>query len=156
MEPKLENTWWLRQLRQKPEKVVAKLYDDGKFVDAVNIPSVLWPLSGTPEMFHRNCCELIEDAAVIDLVNAMPYRVGHCYSNAGAVTDALCAAGYQAKTYVGWLFASGAEYPLHHAWTVLDGIHVIDLADDFALAAYNHDKFASAKTEDEGSLLVKQ
>lgn len=156
MDPKLNNIWWLRQLRQKPEKLVVKLYDDDEFIDAVNIPSVMWPLNGKPEMFHHNCCEPIEDAAVTDLVNSIPYCVGECYSNAGAVTDALCAAGYQAKTYVGWLFVSGTEYPLHHAWTVLDGIHVIDLEDDFALIAYSYNKFVTEETEYEADLLIDE
>ena len=153
MEP-LTNAWWLDHLRQRPGKVVAKLYEDGKFLEAVNIPSVMWPLSGPPEVFHWNNCTEIEDGTVAEIVDVIPYAIGQCYDNAEKVTAALCVAGYDAKYYSGWMFVSGSETPLHHAWTVLDGIHVIDLADDIALQHHNAANFKQAKNLDEARALM--
>lgn len=142
--------WFEPYLRVKPDKVVVKLYDKpGVFKAAVNIPSVMWPLNGPYELYHANNTEFITDKSVLDIIDAQPYKIGHCYSNAGNVTQALVKAGYDAKTYVGWLFCSIREWPIHHTWTVLDGKYVIDLADEFALASYNHDKFEAAKSEEE-------
>lgn len=141
MQDKID-AWWCHKLRCKPAKAVVKLYRSGtEFLDAINIPSVTWPLNGSYEVFHFNNCELIEDAKIAEIVDAIPYHYGHCYSNAEAVTKDLCDAGYEAKTYVGWLFLARNLYPIHHAWTVVNGIHVIDLADDFALQAYNEEQF---------------
>ena len=150
----LQNAWWLDHLRFRPGKVVAKLYDEGKFLEAIHIPSVMWPLTGPPEVFHWNNCQEISDAKVAEIVNTIPYVIGHCYTNAEKVTAALCAAGYDAKFYSGWMFISGAEPPLHHAWTVLNGTHIIDLADDVALQHHNRDAFAKANGLDEARALM--
>ncbi len=147
--------WHNHYLRLKSDKAVVKLhYNDGSFMEAINTPSVMWPLNGHYQVFHYNNCELIENEVVKDIVNQMKYRIGHCYSNAEAVTKALFDAGFHAKMYVGWLFLGNKQYPIHHAWTVLDGIHVIDLADDFALQSYNKENFAIVKTEEERRLLL--
>lgn len=143
------DVWFEKYLRVKPDKVVIKLYDKpGVFKAAVNIPTVMWPLNGPYELFHVNNTEFITDKSVLDIIDAQPYRIGYCYSNAGGVTQALVDAGYNAKTYVGWLFCNVNEWPIHHTWTVLDGKHIIDLADEFALASYNRDKFEAAESEE--------
>ena len=147
--------WFMRQLRLKPEKAVVKLYaQDGSFMDSINTPSVTWPLNGPYEVFHFNNCELIEDEAVKSAVNQAEYHIGHCYSNAEAVTKTLCNMDYDAKMYVGWLFLGNKQYPIHHAWTVLNGTHVIDLADDLALQSYNKETFEKAETESERRQLL--
>lgn len=144
------DAWHTHHLRLKPLKAVVKLWNrDDSFLGSVNIPSVMWPLSGPYEVFNFNNCELIENIAVKEIVNRMEYHIGHCYSNAEAVTDALLKAGFNAKMYVGWLFLGCNQHPIHHAWTVLDKRHVIDLADDLALQSFNKETFDKAETETE-------
>lgn len=137
--------WFDTQMRVKPEKVVIRLKNrEGDYLDSINIPTVMWPLNGVREFFNCLNCEEIIDPSMEEIVNALPYKIGHCYSNAEAVTSALCAAGYNAKQYCGWLFVSGNDYPIHHSWTVVNGKHVIDLADDSSLIDYNHENFDKA------------
>lgn len=136
--------WYAQRLRCKPEKAVVRLYnDDGTFLGVVNTPSVLWPLNAPYEVFNAENCKLIEDEAVAGIVDTIPYHIGHCYQNAEAVTKALQKAGYAATQYCGWLFV-GEQYPIHHSWVVLDGIHVIDLSDEFAVLHANHEQFDNA------------
>lgn len=148
--------WWSLQVRQKPDKVVVKIHNyDNSYLDSINIPTVMWPLNGKYELFHRDNCQLITDETVKQLTDGVDYSIGHCYYNAQLVTQALTDAGYDAKQYVGWMFISGNQYPIHHSWTVLDGVHVIDLADDMALKNGNWEKLTSGKTEkDARELLV--
>lgn len=137
----MSEPWCAQRLRCKPDKAVVRLYnDDGTFLGVVNTPTVLWPLNAPYEVFSANNCHLIENADVTEIVDAIPYRIGHCYQNAENVTNALQAAGYNATQYVGWMFV-GEQYPIHHSWTVLDGNHVIDLADEFAVLHANHEQF---------------
>lgn len=136
--------WYKQRLRCKPDKAVVRLYnDDGSFLGVVNTPTVLWPLGGRYEVFTAENCALIENDAVAGIVDALPYRIGHCYQNAENVTQALQEAGYAATQYCGWLFI-GEQHPIHHSWAVLDGKHVIDLADEFAVLHANHEQFGAA------------
>ena len=140
--------WYKQRLRCKPDKAVVRLYnDDGSFLGVVNTPTVLWPLGGRYEVFTAENCALIENDAVARIVDALPYRIGHCYQNAENVTKALQNAGYAATQYCGWLFI-GEQYPIHHSWTVLDGKHIIDLADEFAVLHANHEQFDAASGMD--------
>ena len=126
MESKI-NTWFEPHLRLKPQKVIVKLLQEpGVFKGAVNIPSVMWPLNGPYTLFHCNNTEFLEDEKALAIIDAQPYRTGFCYTNAERVTGALVEAGYDAKTYVGWLFCNINEWPIHHTWTVLDGKYVIE------------------------------
>lgn len=155
MQELLTKAWWLDHLCFRPNKVVAKLFDEDGFRAAVNIPTVLWPLSGEPEVFHWNNCLKIEDETVKRIVDGIPYHIGHCYQNSEAVCDGLLAAGYRAKFYAGWMFISGSTYPLHHAWVVLEtdaGKSVIDLADDISLMDFNHEQFEAAEDAREAML----
>lgn len=144
----MNEPWYKQRLRCKPDKAVVRLYnDDGSFLGVVNTPTVLWPLSGRYEVFTAENCALIENDAVARIVDALPYRIGHCYQNAENVTKALQNAGYAATQYCGWLFI-GEQYPIHHSWTVLDGKHIIDLADEFAVLHANHEQFDAASGMD--------
>lgn len=143
--------WYMRQVRFKPDKAVVKLYcQDGSLLEAVNIPTNRWPLntSNSYRAFHYNNCQLIEDPVIAEIVDALPYHIGRCYSNAKSVTEALQEQGYDAKQYVGWLFIGPDMHPIHHSWTVLNGEHVIDLADDSAVLDYNHTQFEGLSPEE--------
>ena len=159
----MSEPWYTQRLRCKPDKAVVRLFgDDGTFLGVVNTPTVLWPLNASYEVFNANNCELIDDPAVVEIVDAIPYRIGHCYQNAENVTRALQAAGYDATQYVGWLFV-GEQYPIHHSWTVLNssqswtvlnGNHVIDLADEFAVLHANHEQFDENASMDKARELM--
>lgn len=137
-------------LRHKPQKAAVRLLaKDGGLFTTVKIPSALWPLNGSCEAFHCDNGVPISDEDVIRIVDAVPYKIGKCYSNAEAAAKALRAAGYDARTYVGWMFPNPREYPMHHAWVVLDGNSVIDLSDDFDLMNGNAHVFAQATTPEE-------
>lgn len=146
------NAWWETAIRCKPEKVVVKLWnDDGTFKDAINVPTDYWPLNGKYEVFHWNNTEHLRNEPILSVIDSQEYRIGHCYTNATATTKALLDAGYDAKTYAGWLFPGKGEYPIHHAWTVLEGKYVIDLSDDFSIKLYegNREIFENAKSKEE-------
>lgn len=143
-------TWYDKQCRLKNDKVVVKLHrSDGSLLDSVNIPTVMWPLAGPYEVFGCNNCQEISDPEVVRIINEQAYRIGHCYQNATNVTEALCKAGYNAKFYAGWMFIGSNQHPLHHAWTVLDGVHIIDLAEDLTLQDANAENFKKGKTDAE-------
>lgn len=151
----MADAWYEHRMRCKPEKAVVKLYnEDGTFLEAVNIPTHRWPLNASYQVFHSHNCELLENDNVAALVDTVPYRIGHCYSNAEAVTKVLQEAGYPATQYVGWFFV-GETYPIHHSWTVLDGKYVIDLADEFAVLHANGDHFENAGMDKARELLVE-
>ena len=150
----MDKPWFAQRLRQKPDKAVVRLFrDDGTFLEAVNVPTDRWPLNAPYEAFHCNNCTVIEDKHIAKVVDAIPYRIGHCYGNSENVALALQAAGYHATQYVGWMFV-GEQYPIHHSWVVL-GEHLIDLADEFSVLHYNQDKFEGTDDADARSLLVE-
>jgi hypothetical protein len=137
-------------LRCKPQKATVRLVTrEGGLFTTVKIPSALWPLSGPCEAFHCDNCVPISDEEIIRIVDAVPYKIGKCYSNAEAVAKALRVAGYDAKTYVGWWFLNSREYPTHHAWVVLERSSVIDISDNIDLMEGNAHVFARATTPEE-------
>ncbi len=152
--------WCQKQMRMKPEKVVVKIHseEDDSLIESINIPSVRWPLNGQYELFYTgNCAEPPSDRREVieSIFNQQPYLRGHCYYNAEKLTERLVAAGFNARTYVGWLFCNEHEHPIHHAWTVLNDNTVLDLSDDFTLMCYgpNQEAFLSAKTMEERRLI---
>ena len=152
----MDKLWYEQRLRCKPSKAVVRLCkDDGTFLEGVNIPTDRWPLSGPYEVFYQSKCVQIEDPEVIRLVDAVPYRIGHCYSNAEAVTATLVENGFDAVQYAGWMFVDESQYPIHHSWTVLNGNQVIDLADEFSVLAFNRDKFGDAGIDECRNLFVE-
>lgn len=149
-----EQPWQNLLLRCKPDKAVIRLHNDGgTFLASVNIPSVMWPLNGPYEVFHKGNCQLIENEAVATIVDGIPYRIGHCYTNAENVTAALQASKYSAVQYCGWMF-TGDSYPIHHSWTVLNGNHIIDLSDDFTVLHSNHAYFDGADEQKARELFI--
>lgn len=93
----------------------------------IKFPSHKYPLNSTPEIFDFRCTEDISDDKVIQIVNSAEFNIGRCYTNAEKLANKLCSAGYDAKCYVGWFFPNDPE-PIHHAFVILDGVHVIDLS----------------------------
>lgn len=155
------SVWYDKQAIQKKHKVVVKLYNNnGTFKESCIIPSVRYPLDDRNsmnelyEVFTNENTLMIEDKKLLDIFDSVKYEIGHCYQNTDALVEKLKKAGYDAKAYVGWLFLSGASYPIHHCWAVVNN-HVLDLADDFSVKFNeNNLKHFEGKSIDEQRLLL--
>lgn len=55
------------------------------------------------------------------------FEIAHCYSNAQKVLLISKQLGINAEYYSGWIFVPHTQIPVHHAWTVIDGVHLIDI-----------------------------
>ena len=132
MEEFSNNDMWHKALTIKNGKVVVKRIERGKFLGSTIIPTVYYPLTGTPEIFSCDTTETVQDKRVLQLIDEVEAKIGYCYQNTKAVSKVLKENGFNnVKTYAGWLFTSESQVPVHHAWVVLNGKHVIDLTDDF-------------------------
>lgn len=125
--------WYETQVRLKPDKVVVKLRDDdGCFQQSVIVPTVMYPLNGSYQVFHAGNTVRTEDPDMLAAIDTVEYKIGQCYSNTKHVVDVLRKAGFDAISYAGWLFV-GEQTPIHHCWTVVNGNMVVDLCDDYAM-----------------------
>lgn len=149
--------WWEEQARFKDDKVVVKLRnDDGSFLKSIIVPTVYYPLNNNYEVFHYLNTRILEDDAVKEIFNSVEYKIGHCYQNTADLVSALKSQGYDAKPYVGWLFTSDNQTPVHHCWCVLDGDIVLDLADDYTvmLSGANGEQFKDKSYDEVKELIV--
>ena len=148
--------WTDKYLKLKEDKAVVKLYrPDDTFIKSIIIPTVQYPLNGEYKAFHSGNASVVEDARVIDIFNKQEYNIGRCYTNTASLVNDLKAAGYNAKSYAGWLFIGENQLPVHHCWAVLDDHIVLDLADDFTvLYKLNGDMFEEVKSMEKYQELV--
>lgn len=96
------------------------------------IPSQLYPLNGSLEIFCSESTEDCEDKQLREIFDSVRASVGFCYSNTENLIDALKAAGISKeryRTYAGWLFI-GDTLPVHHAYTVVDDKYMLDFSTD--------------------------
>jgi hypothetical protein len=56
------------------------------------------------------------------------FESGFCYKNSEYVYELGVAMGLDVEYYVGWLFMAPHTLPVHHAWVVVDGKHLIDVS----------------------------
>ena len=140
----------------KEDKAIVKLkYPDGSFKCSVIIPTAYYPLNDEYKVFTYLNTERLLDENVLKIFDKAKYRIGHCYTNAEELCELLVKAGYNAKTYVGWLFTEITEYPVHHCWVVLNDNIVLDLADDFtAMLSGSNGKLFEGKNKEEGKELI--
>ena len=144
--------WYQDKIRYTREKVVVKILNqDGSFRTKINVPTAYYPLEGPYEVFQTDNTQAVEDTRVLDIFDSVKYRVGQCYSNTLELTAKLCEDGYNARSYAGWLFTGETEIPIHHAWTVLNGNQVLDLADDWLimLSGSNGETIRQARNQEE-------
>lgn len=152
---KLTNMWYNEQVKLKNDKAVVKLRnEDGSFMESCIIPSVMYPLNGEYEVFTCDNTEPVVDKAVLDIFDKVKYQVGRCYTNTEHLIELLQAAGYDAKSYVGWLFVCGTAYPVHHCWAVLNRKSVLDLSDDYTALLRNASNFENLKDINETRLVL--
>ncbi len=144
--------WFEESARISDTKVVVKLKNqDMSFRKSVIIPTISYPLNGKVCTFTSQNTKEVTDENVLSIMDTVPYQIGYCYQNTQRLVQKLQAAGYDAVPYVGWLFTSGTDFPVHHCWCVLDGESVIDLADDFTvmLSGENAEHFSASKNMEE-------
>ena len=141
--------WHKKQIRLKEDKAVVKLYKEGVFLKSVIVPTVYYPLNGKYEIFHYENTEKVTDENILNIFDSIKYKIGHCYQNTDALVTALKTAGYDAKSYVGWLFTGNDQLPVHHCWCVLEGRYVLDLSDDYTqmLSGENGKNFEKAENQ---------
>ena len=149
----MESMWWERYFRNKGDRAVIKLHDEaGNFTQSVIIPTAYYPLNvnGKHEIFTYKNTKAVTDEEILQLFDEVKYEIGHCYRNTDELCKKLRAHGYPARSYVGWLFASETDLPVHHCWCVL-GNSVLDLADDLTLmlSGENGENFKSTNSHEE-------
>lgn len=150
-------TWYDICAKFKENKVVVKLRDrDGSYLDSCIIPTDLYPLNNKYEVFTYRNTKPVLDEAVLKIFDKVKYQIGHCYTNTENLVEALCEAGYDAKSYVGWLFVAAAVYPIHHCWVVLNGESVLDLSDDHTMLLHNFKHFDNLKDINEARIALAE
>lgn len=153
----MKGKWWESQTRIREDRVAVKLVDDaGAFKKSVLIPTAYYPLNGKFRVFNNQNTRRLADPEVAEIFNSIPYRIGFCYQNTQMLTDALTAKGYDAHSYVGWLFTADSECPIHHCWCVLENDIVLDLSDDYTLmlSGQNGENFKGKSKEEAQELLA--
>lgn len=104
--------------------------------ECVKIPSVMYPLNNSPEIFCYENTELITDEKIVEIIDSVPYKIGNCYSNTKYIVEELIKNGIKAEPYVGWLI-NGNSLPTHHAWLVIKKKYLVDISDDFDCFLFN-------------------
>lgn len=134
---------------EKENRVVVKMYCRESFVNSAVIPTSYYPLNGQYEVFTQENTEMLKDEKVLALIDGVEYQIGHCYQNSRLIADTLVFNGYEAETYVGWLFV-GDAIPIHHCWVKFKD-SIIDLSDDFAVlfSKENAMHFQGVKSKEE-------
>lgn len=141
----------------KDDRVIVKLKNyDGGFKGSVIVPTSYYPLNDKYRIFTYKNTEQLTDENVLKIFDNVKYHIGRCYANAAELCDLLVKAGYNAKTYVGWLFTAITEYPVYHCWVVLNDNIVLDLSDDFTamLMGSNAENFANKSKDEEREVIA--
>lgn len=128
---------WNKSIKIRENAVVFKQYDaeDGHFLKSCVIPSELYPLNNKKDnpvkTFHSGNTVEITDDKVKEIIDKVTYRVGGCYKNSFELLELLQEAGIEdIKAYAGWACITNTQLPVHHAWLVVNGTSVLDLADE--------------------------
>lgn len=131
----MSRTWWHEErTRFKADKAVVKLAnEDGSFKKSIIIPTDYYPLNGKYEVFTYANTKQTVDEGVLEVFDKVKYHIGHCYTNTAELVSRLRKRGYDVKPYVGWVFVTACDFPIHHCWAVLNGETILDLSDDFTM-----------------------
>lgn len=137
-------------VKVKPNKVVVKLKNkDNSFKKSVIVPTVMYPLNNCNEfkVFDYRNTEYIDDEKIKKAFNETNYKVGCCYHNSLALIENLVKQNINRadiKCFVGWLFMSPFDFPVHHCWLVYKETMILDLSDNYYLYELNRDKIDNA------------
>ena len=112
------------------EEKGTSVYIKGIAEKPIKIPSQMYPILGHPLFLTHENTEDFPNTERTDQIrnifNSIEPQVGRCYSNTEGLISALADKGFQAQSFVGWMFI-GEQLPIHHCFAVLDD-HVLDLA----------------------------
>lgn len=112
--------------------------EKGKFIieeiteKPIVIPSQLYPLNGTLEIFYSENTEDCADQQLREIFDGVRAAMGFCYTNIENLVEALEAAAIQSErytAYVGWMFI-GDTLPVHHTFMVVDNKYMLDFSTD--------------------------
>ena len=83
-------------------------------------------------VFRAENTKDVEDINELNqLLTDIPESIGKCYSTCSAIMKKAEESGYakrhKVEYYAGWTFLIYADKIVHHAWIVIDDIHVIDM-----------------------------
>lgn len=83
-------------------------------------------------VFYRENTTDVEDINELNqLLSDIPESMGKCYSTCSAIAKKAEESGYtkrhKVEYYAGWMHFIYTDKLVHHAWIVIDGIHVIDM-----------------------------
>lgn len=150
-----ENMWFKDCCILKSDRVIVKIKNiDSSFKESIVIPTVYYPLNKNEyKVFTSENTEILEDEKILDIFDDIEFNIGQCYGNSDNLTCLLKENGYDAKTYVGWLFVSEKEYPVHHAWVVVNDKYVLDLSDSYMLMAF---KMSSDELENKDEQFIRK
>lgn len=127
-----------KKVIQKEDKVVVKLRkDDDTFIKSIIIPTEYYPLNDKYQVFTWKNTQEVTDKKILAIFDKATYEVGHCYKNSSLLLEKLKEAGYDAKSYCGWLFVGQNEIPIHHCWLMI-GNSIIDLSDELTMYTLNY------------------
>lgn len=92
--------------------------------------SDMFPIADTSniKVFSSDNTSSFNNDELNRIIDNNEFDVGHCYTNSEKIRLVADHLGLNAEYYTGWLFVSDSAPPIHHAWTVIDGSHVIDMA----------------------------
>ena len=118
-------------------KAKVELYSqDGTYNGRVTIPSERYPLIDKTSfrVFNTDNCKEVTDALVIDCIDRVRYKAGHCYSMADELSKEFSKHKVAHNLWHGWLFTDVNKEPIHHCWVTVgkNDESVIDLQDDTA------------------------
>lgn len=135
---------------EKEDRLIAKRYLGNSFLKSYIVPTCMFPLHDDKnfKVFTYDNTEVITDKKILDIIDSCPYEPNRCYTNTERLLERLLAGGINAKPYVGWIFCHDGSLPVHHCVTVIDDIHIIDLADDEPLFWWNMNKRAEEENID--------
>lgn len=116
------------KIAMKKDKIIIEEITEKPIV----IPSQLYPLNGSLEIFYYDNTEDCADQQIREIFDSVTAAIGYCYTNVQRMVEALETAAIQSErytAYVGWLFI-GDTLPVHHAFIVVDDKYMLDFSTD--------------------------
>jgi hypothetical protein len=92
------------------------------------IGSKLFPVSNNSaiKLFYSDNTEPFSHDEFSKIIDFNKFEVGHCYTNSEMIRQISVKVGLSVEYYAGWFFMQQPT-PIHHAWCIIDGKHLIDM-----------------------------
>jgi hypothetical protein len=88
----------------------------------------MFPISDTTKIrvFNHDNTSVFDNSEFSRIIDCNKFEVGHCYTNSEMVRQIAEKVGLSVEYYAGWFFMQQPT-PIHHAWCIIDGKHLIDM-----------------------------